>query len=70
MDLGSFAAIEQVMQELLGDGTELDLTREQFDATEIVQAPDVVDRPPDLTRGRLYPQYQALSRAVRAGLRE
>jgi hypothetical protein len=36
------------------------------DGTEL----DVVARPPDLTRGRLYPQYQALSRAVRAGLPE
>jgi hypothetical protein len=53
----------------LPDGTELDLTREQFTASETVQAPDVVPRPADLTRGRLYPQYRALASAVRAGLR-
>ena len=50
----------------LPDGTELDLTREQFAASEIVQAPDVIPRPPDLSRGRLFPQYQALARAVRS----
>jgi hypothetical protein len=53
----------------LPDGTQLDLTREQFTASETVHAPDVVPRPADLTAGRLFPQYQALSRAVRAGLR-
>ena len=53
----------------LPDGTELDLTREQFAPSEVVQAPDVVPRPADLTRGRLYPQYRALSRAVRSALR-
>ena len=30
--------------------------------------PEPVERPADLSAGRLYPQYQALSRAVRAGL--
>lgn len=53
----------------LPDGTELDLTREQFTASETIQAPDVVPRPADLSRGRLFPQYQALASAVRAGLR-
>jgi hypothetical protein len=52
----------------LGEGVELDLTREQFGPDEIVQAPEPIERPADLTAGRLYPQYQALSRAVRAGL--
>jgi len=52
----------------LGEGVELDLTREQFAPDETVQAPEPVERPADLTAGRLYPQYQALSRAVRAGL--
>jgi len=53
----------------LGDGVEVDLTREQFAPTETVQAPTVVPRPDDLSAGRLFGQYQALSRAVRAGLR-
>lgn len=52
----------------LGEGVELDLTREQFGPDEIVQPAEPVERPADLTTGRLYPQYQALSRAVRAGL--
>jgi hypothetical protein len=52
----------------LGEGVELDLTREQFQPDEIVQPAKAIDRPADLTTGRLYPQYQALSRAVRAGL--
>jgi uncharacterized protein (DUF952 family) len=52
----------------LGEGVELDLTREQFHEDEIVQRPEPVERPADLSTGRLYPQYQALSRAVRAGL--
>jgi uncharacterized protein (DUF952 family) len=52
----------------LGEGVELDVTREQFSADELVQAPEPLERPADLTTGRLYPQYQALSRAVRAGL--
>jgi uncharacterized protein (DUF952 family) len=52
----------------LGGGVELDLTRAQFAPDEAVQAPEPVERPTDLSRGRLYPQYQALSRVVRAGL--
>jgi uncharacterized protein (DUF952 family) len=52
----------------LGEGVELDLTREQFAPDEAVQAAETAERPADLTTGRLYPQYQALSRAVRAGL--
>lgn len=39
----------------LPDGTELDLTREQFAESETIQAPYVVPRPSDLTRGRLSP---------------
>jgi hypothetical protein len=49
-------------------GVEVDLTRDQFSATEIVQGPDVVPRPPDTSSGRLAPQYQALATAVRARL--
>jgi uncharacterized protein (DUF952 family) len=52
----------------LGEGVELDLTREQFHEDEIVQPAEAIERPQDLSTGRLYPQYQALSRAVRAGL--
>ena len=52
----------------LAGGLEIDLTREQFSAAEVVQAPSVVERPGDLTGGRLYPQYVALVSAVRAGL--
>ena len=52
----------------LAGGLELDLTREQFLPAEVVQAPQVVERPADLTGGRLYPQYLALAIAVRAAL--
>jgi hypothetical protein len=52
----------------LVNGLEVDLTREQFLRSEVVQAPHVVERPADLTAGRLYPQYAALASAVRAGL--
>lgn len=52
----------------LAGGLEIDLTREQFSASEVVQSPSVVERPADLTGGRLYPQYVALVSAVRAGL--
>ena len=54
----------------LADGVEVDLTREQFTPSEIVQVGRVVPRPADVTRGRLAPQYQALATAVRAGLRQ
>jgi len=50
------------------EGVEIDLTREQFVAGEVVQAPEVVPRPADLTAGRLYPQYRALADAVRSRL--
>jgi hypothetical protein len=53
----------------LAGGLEVDLTREQFTPTEVVQAPEVVDRPPDTTRGRLAGQYAALERAVTRALR-
>jgi hypothetical protein len=52
----------------LPGGVELDLTREQFHPGEHVQAPEAVERPADLTRGRLWPQYRTLSVAVRAAL--
>jgi hypothetical protein len=54
----------------LAGGMEFDLTREQFTPSELVQAPRVVPRPADLDGGRLTPQYRALARAVRAGLRQ
>jgi hypothetical protein len=52
----------------LAGGLEVDLTREQFKPSEVVQTPTVVDRPDDLTTVRLYPQYQALAGAVLARL--
>lgn len=52
----------------LAGGLEVDLTREQFRPTEVVQSPKVIERPADLSGGRLYPQYVALAAAVRAGL--
>lgn len=52
----------------LAGGAEVDLTREQFKPSEIVQTPKVVDRPDDLTTGRLYPQYLALAGAARVRL--
>src|SRR4051812_48449353 len=52
----------------LAGGLELDLTREQFSATELVQTPEVVPRPADTSAGRLASQYHALAIAVRARL--
>jgi hypothetical protein len=49
----------------LAGGFELDLTRGQFTAGERILAPEIVERPPDLTTGRLYPQYRVLADAVR-----
>ena len=53
----------------LGEGVELDLTREQFRRGEVVHAPETVARPPGTTVGRLAGQYHALATAVRAALR-
>jgi hypothetical protein len=53
----------------LGEGVELDLTRERFTPGEVVEAPQTVPRPPDTSVGRLASQYQALAIAVRAALR-
>ena len=47
----------------LPDGTELDLTREQFSSDELVQAPQVVMRPPGLPR-RGADQYLRLRHRV------
>jgi hypothetical protein len=52
----------------LGEGVELDLTREQFAAGETILEPEVIERPADLTTGRLYPQYRVLADAVHARL--
>jgi hypothetical protein len=54
----------------LPGGDEVDLTGEQFATAEIVQPPAVIERPPDLTRGRLWPQYRALSACVRVAVGE
>ncbi len=47
----------------LPDGTEIDLTREQFSSDEVVQAPRVVIRPPGLPR-RGADQYLRLRHRV------
>ena len=47
----------------LPDGTEIDLTREQFSSDELVQAPQVVMRPPGLPR-RGADQYLRLRHRV------
>ena len=52
----------------LAGGLEIDLTREQFKPSEVVQTPRVVDRPDDLSPARLYPQYRALADAIQARL--
>jgi hypothetical protein len=51
----------------LPDGTEVDLTREQFAPDEVVQAPRVVERPPGPPR-RCAGQYLRLRARVSAGL--
>jgi hypothetical protein len=52
----------------LPDGTEVDLTREQFRDGEVILAPEVIERPADLSGGRVYGQYVALATTVRQGL--
>src|SRR6185436_2099938 len=52
----------------LPDGTEVDLTREQFLDGEVVGEPRVVERPADLSGGRVYGQYVVLATTVRQGL--
>jgi hypothetical protein len=52
----------------LDGGEELDLTREQFAASEVVQAAVVVERPADLSGARIVVQYRALAAAVRTAL--
>jgi hypothetical protein len=47
----------------LPDGTELDLTREQFACHEVVQQPRTLSRPPGLPR-RAAEQYLTLRRRV------
>ncbi len=48
----------------LPDGRELDLTREQFRQGEVVGPARVVERPPDVTRGRLAGHYHLLAHRV------
>ena len=50
------------------NGVEVDLTREQFARSEVIQPPTTVPRPPDTSVGRLAAQYQALASDVRAAL--
>jgi hypothetical protein len=52
----------------LPDGTEIDLTREQFRAGEQVQEPTIIERPDDLTGARMHGQYVVLATTVRQGL--
>jgi len=52
----------------LPGGLEVDLTRGQFKPSEVVQSAKVIDRPSDLSTGRLYPQYLALANAVETRL--
>ena len=50
---------------LLPDGTEVDLTREQFASNEVVQEPRIVRRPAGLpTRGGTHPRLPRRERAV------
>jgi 8-oxo-dGTP pyrophosphatase MutT (NUDIX family) len=53
----------------LPDGRELDLTREQFRSGEVVGAPRAVERPGDVTRGRLAGNYHLLAHRVAAAPR-
>ena len=48
----------------LPDGRELDLTREQFQRGEVVGEPETIERPADVTRGRLAGQYHLLAARV------
>jgi ADP-ribose pyrophosphatase YjhB (NUDIX family) len=50
----------------LPGGRELDLTREQFRRGEAVGRPELVERPPDVTRGRLAGHYHLLAHRVAA----
>jgi hypothetical protein len=45
----------------LPDGRELDLTRDQFQDGQVVGSPREVERPADVTRGRLPGHYHLLS---------
>lgn len=48
----------------LADGTEVDLTREQFVNGEIISKPRLVRRPADTTSGRIAGQYRLLATAI------
>lgn len=48
----------------LSSGVEVDLTAEQFVAGEVIGEPRLVERPADVTRGRLAGQYRLLSARV------
>jgi len=54
----------------LPDGREVDLTREQFRGGEVVGRPRLVERPPDVTRGRLAGHYHLLAHRVAHALAE
>jgi ADP-ribose pyrophosphatase YjhB (NUDIX family) len=48
----------------LPDGRELDLTREQFRRGEVVGPPQEIERPGDVTRGRLAGNYHLLAHRI------
>jgi ADP-ribose pyrophosphatase YjhB (NUDIX family) len=48
----------------LPDGRELDLTREQFQRGEVVGPARAIERPPDVTRGRMAGHYHLLAHRV------
>lgn len=54
----------------LAGGIEIDLTRAQFTSTEVVQAPTVVAREPDVSGARLAQQHRSLAARVRDALAE
>lgn len=49
----------------ISDGVEMDLTREQFTASEVILTPTLVVRPADLSGARLAGQYRTLANRVR-----
>lgn len=52
----------------LAGGSEVDLTRSQFDRGEIVGEPKVVPRPEDVTSGRMAARYRLLADRVASRL--
>jgi hypothetical protein len=57
-----------VRRDRLPGGSEVDLTRDQFAASEHVGVPEAVERPADVTGARLEAQYRILAARVRTAL--